>query len=235
MAAAYSLRPRAWPLLLGAAACAGAIALGNWQARRADEKRALGAQLDAALKAPPLDLAPASPARDYALKHVRARGAFVAAHTVFLDNRLRHGRPGFEVVTPLRLAGSDAHVMVDRGWMPSGPDRQAVPSVPTPAGEVQVDGLGVARLPHALEAGAPSNGPVRQNLDLDAFAAQTGLRLVPVVIEQRSSAHDGLVREWPRPDVGIEKHESYSLQWYSLAALSAILGAVFAFRRVQPD
>lgn len=235
MTAGYSLRPRIWPLALGALACAGAIALGNWQSRRADEKRALGAQLDAAMKAPPVELSATSTARDYSLKHVSARGTFVPAHTVFLDNKLRHGRPGYEVVTPLRLAGSEAHVMIDRGWMPAAVDRRVLPQAPSPAGEARVDGLGLARLPHALDVGAPGSGPVRQNLDLDAFAAQTGLRLVPLVIEQYSAAPDGLLREWPRPDVGIEMHESYSLQWYSLAALAAVLGVVFAFRRVQPN
>ena len=42
---------------------------------------------------------------------------------------------------------------------------------------------------------------------------------------------DGLLREWPRPDAGIERHESYALQWYSLAALAVILAAVLSFRR----
>ena len=46
MASGYSFRPRAWAFALTAAACAAFIALGNWQARRADEKRALGAELE---------------------------------------------------------------------------------------------------------------------------------------------------------------------------------------------
>ena len=65
---------------------------------------------------------------------------------------------------------------------------------------------------------------MRQNLDSRQFAAETGLRLRPIVLEQHSPApEDGLLREWPRPDAGIEKHESYSLQWYSLAALAIVL------------
>jgi len=235
MAAGYSFRPRIWPLLLAAAACAGAIALGNWQSRRADEKRAIGAELDAAMRAAPLDLSATAPAGAYVLKHVAARGSFVPALTVLLDNKLRHGRPGYEVVTPLRLAGSDAHVMVDRGWLQVAPNRDKTPAVRTPAGEVRVEGLGLARLPHALAAGAAEKGPVRQNLDLDAFAAESGLRLVPIVLQQHSNADDGLLREWPRPDAGVEMHESYELQWYSLAALAVVLGVVFAFRRAKPS
>jgi cytochrome oxidase assembly protein ShyY1 len=42
-----------------------------------------------------------------------------------------------------------------------------------------------------------------------------------------------LRREWPRPDLGIEKHESYSLQWYSFAALAIVLAVVFSFRRIE--
>jgi cytochrome oxidase assembly protein ShyY1 len=55
--------------------------------------------------------------------------------------------------------------------------------------------------------------------------------LQPIVIEQHSAAADGLVRDWPRPDTGIEKHESYALQWYSLAGLAVVLFIVLSFRR----
>jgi surfeit locus 1 family protein len=235
MAAGYSFRPRVWPLLLAAAACACAIALGNWQSRRAEDKRALGARLDAAMRAAPLELSATAPAGGYVLEHIAVSGAFVPSLTVFLDNKLRHGRAGYEVVTPLRIAGSDVHVMVDRGWLQAAASRDAAPAVPTPSGEIRVEGLGLARLPRALEAGAAEKGPVRQNLDLDAFAAQNGLRLLRLVVQQHSAADDGLLREWPRPDAGVEMHESYELQWYSLAALAVVLGVVFAFRRASPS
>jgi cytochrome oxidase assembly protein ShyY1 len=74
---------------------------------------------------------------------------------------------------------------------------------------------------------------VRQNLDIAAYAAETGLPLQPFVVEQHSDTRDGLRREWPRPDLGIEKHESYSLQWYSFAALAIVLAVVFSFRRIE--
>ena len=43
MVSGYSFRPRAWALALAVASCVAFIALGNWQARRAEAKRALGA------------------------------------------------------------------------------------------------------------------------------------------------------------------------------------------------
>ena len=211
MPAGYSFRPRAWALLLAALACAAGIALGNWQTRRAEEKRTLGAEL--------------------AKKQVAARGTFLPQHTVLLDNKLRHGRPGYEVITPLKLANSEMHVLVNRGWIAAAPTRAELPQVRTPQGEVQVEGIALERLPHALQVGRSSQGKVRQNLDIKAYGEETGLRLQPIVIEQHSAIDDALVREWPRPDAGIEKHESYALQWYSLAALAVVLAAVFSFRK----
>jgi surfeit locus 1 family protein len=230
MLSGYSFRPRAWAFAVAAAACAAGVALGNWQAGRADEKRALGAELERAFSSPPIEIGSGivQPG-NLVWKHVAARGRFVDEHTIYLDNKLRRGRPGYEVVTPLRLNG--VHVLVNRGWVAAGKTRDALPRVAAPQGEVRVRGLALARLPHVLEPGPPAPGKVRQNLELAGFETETGLRLQPIVIEQHSPAPDALVREWPRPDAGIEKHESYALQWYSLAGLAVVLFIVLSFRR----
>jgi surfeit locus 1 family protein len=207
MPAGYSFRPRLWALALGAAACAAGIALGNWQSGRADAKRAAAKT-----------------------ERVAVRGEFLAERTVLLDNKIRHGRAGYEVITPLRLNAS-THVLVNRGWIEAGPSRKALPSVRTPSKEVIVEGIALARLPRAMQVGSAARGKLRQNLDIQDYAAETGLALEPRVIEQHSAADDGLLREWPRPDAGIEKHESYALQWYSLAGLAVVLFVVFSFRR----
>jgi len=215
-----------------AAACAAFVLLGNWQARRAEAKRALGAELERSLKSPPADLSTVIDAGSLIHKRVLARGRFVAERTVLLDNKLRRGRPGYEVVTPLALAGSEWHVLVNRGWIAAPASRETLPEVRTPSGELTVVGIALERLPHALQPGAAPTGKLRQNLDIGAFAAETGLHLQPLVIEQHSDTGDGLAREWPRPDFGIERHESYALQWYLFAGLAIVLFAVLSFRRV---
>lgn len=190
-------------------ACAAGIALGLWQAGRAEEKRAAEARAET----------------------VRVRGEFVAARTVLLDNKLRGGRPGYEVVTPLKLAGEPAHVLVNRGWIAAGPTREVLPQVRTPRGEITLSGIMRGHLPRVLQAGTPSRGPVRQNLEIDDFAAETGLALRPYVIEQHSFADDGLLRDWPAVGPGPEKNEMYALQWYSLAGLSVALLVVLSLRK----
>ena len=70
-------------------------------------------------------------------------GRWLAAHTVYLDNRQMNGRPGFFVVTPLRLDDGRA-VLVQRGWLPRDcSDRTASLPPPTrPTGAVR------SRRPH---------------------------------------------------------------------------------------
>jgi len=212
MLAGYSFRPRGWALALAAAGCAAFIALGNWQAGRAQEKRAAAA----------------------GTQRIAVHGEFLPQHTVLLDNKLRQGKPGYEVVTPLRLA-EGIHIVVNRGWVAASPRREELPRIDTPAGRVRVEGVVLDRLPRIMRMGAAAPGRVRQSLELADFSRETGLPLQTFVIEQHSPADDRLLREWPRPDTGVEKHESYSLQWYSLAVLAAALGLLACFRRVAKN
>lgn len=206
----YAFRAPWWALALAAAACAAGIALGNWQARRAEEKRALGAQQ----------------------QRIVVHGEFLPERTLLLDNKLRGKRAGYEVVTPLRLA-EGIHVLVNRGWIEAPPRRDQLPAVLTPRGRIRVEGVMLARLPQPLQLGEPAKGRVRQSLDLKGFAAESGLPLQAFFIEQHAGIADGLLREWPRPDAGAEKHDGYALQWYSLAALAVVLVVVLSFRRVE--
>lgn len=208
MGAGYSFRPKLWALALAAAACAAGIAAGNWQRGRADEKRAAAARLE----------------------RVAVEGEFVPKYTIYLDNKTRRGQPGYELVTPLKLRGSPSYVLVNRGWVAAATTRDALPEVLAPAGEVRIEGIALERLPRVLTF-ERNSGKLRQTLDIGAYAAETGLALEPRVIEQHSSLPDGLARDWPPHDAGIEKHQAYALQWYSLALLAVVLVVVLSFRK----
>jgi surfeit locus 1 family protein len=168
---------------------------------------------------------------------VQLQGVWVPEHTVFLDNRQMNARVGFEVLTPLRLAGAagDA-VMVLRGWVPRDLlDRTLLPTIATPPGNVSVEGR-IAPPPARLyEFGESAPGAIRQNLDLDAFSRETGLRLRPLSVQQADSpatAGDGLLRQWAQPAVGVQKHYGYAFQWGALGAL--MTGLYVWFQLIRP-
>jgi len=212
MISGYSFRPRGWALALAAAACAAGILLGNWQSGRAEQKRAAAAHE----------------------RRLALRGEFLQRYTVLLDNKVNRGRPGYHVVQPLRLADG-RHVLVNRGWVAAPVHREQLPQLRTPPGRHDIEGRVLDHFPRAYAlSGAQPEGRVWQNVELTTFAVWSGLQLEPYVIEQHSPLADGLARNWPQPDSGAERHESYALQWYALAALSAMLFIVLSFRRERP-
>ncbi len=236
------IRPlRFWLLTLAAVAgMAVTFSLGLWQWGRAQEKLALQSDLQTRQALPPLGpeaLVPAgAAARPADLMHraVVLRGQWLADHTVFLDNRQMNGRVGFFVVTPLRLApgeaGQGAVILVQRGWAPrSFTDRQQLPALTTPAGEVRVTGR-IAPAPSKLYDfdGAPA-GPIRQNLDLAAFRTETGLPLVDGSVLQTDAPSDGLLRDWPVPAHSADKNYGYAFQWWALCGVIFILYVWFQF------
>lgn len=229
-------RPRAWAFALACLACGAGVALGNWQRSRAEEKQALAVRIAQGEREPTLDLnGPLADAANLVWRRVRLEGEFLADKTVLLGNRSRAGRAGFEVVTPLRLGTSAKHVLVERGWIAASAQHAQVPAVATPAGKVRIEGVVVDHIARVFAPGAPATGPVQFNLEVETFARANALALLPLVVEQRSDSGDGLLREWPRPDTGVERHLMYAWQWYSLGALALVLFIVLSFRRAGAD
>ncbi|MDP3702003.1 MAG: SURF1 family protein [Hylemonella sp.] len=231
-----SVKLRIW-VVTGAALLGVAVtlALGRWQLGRADQKQTLQARIDARAQLPLLDGRSLASALDEELLHrrIEAQGQWLPQHTVFLDNRQMNGRPGFFVLTPLRLEGGTI-VLVQRGWAPRNfEDRLRVPQVDTPAGVVKVQGR-IAPAPSKLyEMGTAGTGPIRQNLDLAQYRAETGLPLVAGSIQQTGAPEqdDGLLRDWPQINTGVDKHYGYAFQWFGLSALIALLYVWFQIVR----
>jgi surfeit locus 1 family protein len=216
--------------------------LGLWQLDRAAQKEALQRAVEASAALPPLpetELArTAAQAAGQLHRRVAVRGQWVSGHTVFLDNRQMDGRPGFFVLTPLRLDDGSA-VLVQRGWVPrDAQERTRLPDIPTPQAPValaaRVEGS-PARLYEFTPQGGEA-GPIRQNLSLEAFADETHLPLRPLTLLQLDGAAampaDGLQRRWPLPAVDVHKHYGYAVQWFSLAAL--ITGLYVWFQLLRP-
>lgn len=220
-------RPRVIPTTAMIAFVALTVALGNWQRHRVAEKDALADQLAAASRGAPVDL-PWHDDEALALRFrtVRATGHYDAARQILIDNKVRAGRPGFDVVAPLKLADSGRYVLIDRGWVPQGASRRDLPNVAVPSGTVNVAGRVTVPPQRYLELTRERTpGPLWENLDVRRIAAATGLDLLPVVIEQADPVvpPDTLLRDWPQPDFGSAQHVSYMLQWYSFGALALIL------------
>ena len=232
-AAAHLLRhARVHPVPLAAGVLVALLTaqLGNWQVERALDKDALRARYESAAfrRALPLEAGKAAALPEW--QTVSAHGVWRAADAILLDNRVHGGRAGYHVLMPLELA-TGGWVLVNRGWVAGGAQRAQLPAIDTPAGPVTVSGRvrKVAAAPFVLapEAG---DGPVWQVLDLPRYRARSGLAVADLVVQQSDPAADTLVREWPAPYQGSERHRAYALQWYVFILIAAF-GVVYAARQ----
>ena len=228
---------RFWLLTLAALLVAGlTFSLGQWQLRRAAQKEHLQAAISSKNTLPALDSRALAAIKKIAIemhRPVSVQGVWQPAQTVYLDNRPMNGRPGFWVLTPLALEGSGQMILVQRGWVPRNfNDRARLPEVVTPPGLVTVAGR-IAPPPSKLyEFKGVDTGRIRQNLDLGAFRVESGLPLLDASVLQTGAPSEGLLREWAAPNLGVDKHYGYALQWFGLCSL--VVGLYGWFQLMVP-
>lgn len=226
-------------LVVAIALSALGLGLGFWQLGRAEQKLELQQAVDAQRQRPPLRSeelpADAAAVATQLQRGVTLEGRWLGDATVLLENRPMDGRTGFIVVTPLRLPDGRT-VAVQRGWIARDrQDRRRIAPYATPANPVRVQGRLVREPSRAFELGATEPGPIRQNLDLDAYGREFRITLLPFAVVQEDAdgtLADGLLRHWPPPAVDVHKHYGYAFQWFALSAL--IVGLYVWFRIIRP-
>lgn len=230
----WRFAPRIVPTLAAAAFIALTGSLSRWQAHRAEEKEVRQHLYEQRMAQAPIELAGPVDAAAILFRRVRAAGTWIAQKQVFIDNQVKGGRAGFDVVTPLRIEASGAVVLVNRGWVARGDAYPKPPRVDAPGGRVEVQGI--AALPPArfLEL-APSEaiiGSVFQNLTLERYRKWSGIDVLPVEIFADPPG-PGLVAVLERPDAGADQNRQYEATWFLLAATTAALWIGLNLRRVR--
>ena len=216
--------------------------LGAWQLRRADETRSLGAQFAAAADAPALERAPDAVSDDLRFRRLRVNGSYLPAHQFLLDNRIRDGVAGYEVLTPLALAGDHRRLLVNRGWVPGDLDRRVLPDVGVDSAAREISGR-IEHLPRpGMRLGSDTANAGTATVPLAVVVYPTsrelGVKLGEPVLDYEllldDAAPDGFVRDWRAPGLAIERHLAYAGQWFLLGLGSFGAGIVIALRSWLP-
>ena len=237
------LLPRPEFRLIPAVAAAVVIALaswaGNWQSGRALEKDQLEALAAAGRDAVEVAIGGAALTPEAVDgRKLAVRGEFIAASTVYWDNRFAGRVSGMAVITPLKPAGGGKLILVDRGIVQPDSDRSKLPVVATPAGTIEIHGRAYIAPRRTLELKENTDaGSLWQNLTPEKFTIRTGLDVQPFILRQVGGAGgEDLIRAPDVPtvtDAGMTaaKHRGYAFQWYSLTLLTLALFLFFTFFR----
>jgi surfeit locus 1 family protein len=219
------------------------VSLGFWQLRRADENRGL------LLLAQKRQQQPAMPISQLPLNRlladitgghteswqyfpVRLHGAWLP-ESFLVENQLDNGRNGYHVVSVMQL-DNDAHILVNRGWVPAPASRNALPQYPqATAGQEELGHIYVSA--HILSdepVYAESGWPRRVGrLQVPGFARELGYEVMPLVIRLQEGSPSALTTHWPVVNIAPEKNVAYAIQWFAMSAALLVCYLVFGYRR----
>lgn len=221
----------------------GMLGLGFWQLGRLEERRARNAFISARLQAAPLHLNTASlppPISQFDYQAASVRGTFDPTQEIVWRNRALNGAPGVDVITPLRLTGSEQVILVNRGWIPyteAEPAQRA--RYAPPAGEVTLTGW--LRVP--LERNQPflPLDPTDQPrldawfwLDMAQIQRQMPYPLLSWVFIP-APPDRAVAPPIPHDDIDLSdgSHLAYAVQWFAFAAIAILGPGVYWWRSRQ--
>lgn len=211
------------------------VRLGIWQLDRLEQRRAQNAALQAVVDAPPLDLAEPLPGEPEALENrlatVTGRYDFANERVVLLQPW--QGRPGVQLVTPLKIDGLETAVLVNRGWVPQAAlEAGALEPYQTETGLVQIDGYLALSQPNRDNSSAAAGREVYR-VNIPTIETALPYKLLPVYLVEAPGNEADLeppLRAARAVDLSEGPHLSYAIQWFIFSLLTGGLYLVFVRR-----
>jgi cytochrome oxidase assembly protein ShyY1 len=165
---------------------------------------------------------------------VSATGRYDADHQVLLRGVSRDDKPGYDVLTPLRLTNGES-VLVDRGWIPLDRTLRTLGDAGAPTGRVTVRGTlqPASTLQPGEEVKSEGGVPSLPRPDPAPVAREAGYPLraayITAQFQQPPVATDAPALPEPRKTSEVN-HISYAIQWFAFAAI-AVVGWPIVLRR----
>lgn len=170
-------------------------------------------------------------------RRVMVRGVFLVDRQGLLDNQVRGGQVGYDVLTPLRVEGRPGVLVVDRGWLPRGGRRSDVPVWQTPDGEVTLIGYlhRPADVPLVTGDVTESFGSLWVVSEIGAapLGEFLGMQVQPKVLRLAPESEHGFRRDWPVVAMTPQRHYGYAVQWFGLAGALLGIYLVTGLRRAR--
>lgn len=240
----YTFRPNVLLTLLTVLMLGACIKLGMWQYSKAQSRQILQTQLNARLNEPAVKLpAKIEPLENWRYKRVKFTGKYDTRYQLLLDNQVQNTVAGYHVLTPMQVDGSNAYVLVNRGWVARTAanvgEMPKPPTIDTPQGKQQIEGdIGLpANKFFTMDSLPATDGkwqPVWQNLDMARYAKSVPFVVQPFVVrlDAKSNA-GGFVRNWPPPGERVTMHLGYAYQWFGFALTLLVIYIVLNIKKVE--
>ena len=210
------------------------ISAGFWQLDRAAQKTAIEQNFLKQAELPPLTRpVDNAAAAEYRFRKLQLEGRFEPARQILLENIVRAGVNGYQVLTPFRT--NNIVIMVNRGWLGANPDRRVLPTIEvtndlrTLTGVIDMFPAPGMRLAMDYPADAP--WPRRMLYPTqEAVAAAIDAPVASYQLLLADGEPDGYARTWQAVDMGVSTHYGYAFQWFSFGVVALVFYAILMTR-----
>ena len=167
---------------------------------------------------------------------VRVQGELDFENEMVLLNRSKGNTSGVKVVTPVKIAGSDLHVLVDRGFLPYHLYHERRYEAWRPNASETIEGIVRPSVTPSFFFSPPAKRPGGEEgpgrwvrLEIETMAEQLPYPVLPVYLEQINPSGDALI--YDKTEVlPASRHLNYAIQWASFATFGILFGLFLQFR-----
>jgi len=236
----YIFKFKLIPTLIFAITFCGFIVLGFWQIDRADQKNVLNSnytdrQQEAIIV---LDKNNVIDEKSSLLwRKVEFEGSFINKQNIILDNQIFNQIAGFNIITPLKIKGSDSLVLVNRGWHPNLKNREMLPIINEISGERILQGH-IASFPvSGIKLGKNNIETLNsqifrfQRLDAAELNYFFSAKMMPYMIYLDPIIDKELYGNFKLPAPDSQKNYGYAFQWFAFAITLLIIFIRLSMKR----
>jgi surfeit locus 1 family protein len=205
------------------------VRLGFWQLARLGERRAINTITATRLSQPEERFDQLRHDAEPALRRAVLEGTPDTSNEFMVTGRSRNGSPGVHIVTPVRVAGTDTGVLVNRGWVYAA---DAATADLARWREARVTFHGYALQLSASAAPRMVKGRSLRPLSVEGVRVLVPYPVRDLYLVSQDSQTDTTPARLPWPALDEGPHLTYAIQWFAFAAI-ALIGSVVVTVRAR--
>ena len=164
-------------------------------------------------------------------------GYFDQKNQFYLDNKKFQGRVGYHVITAFRIENSSHYLLINRGWVAMGKNRDQLPNVVIPRGRISLNGTIMIpqqkRYRPGINQPIDNSGKIWLYMDIEFFSLQTGNPIYPVIMLLDKQSQYGFIRQWPKFQAKAEIHYAFAMQWFAFALFFLISYLYMGLKKIK--
>ena len=246
----YSFKPTFFLTLFCLVLFSIMFSLGIWQLNRVNEKELLQQTVNertqretSSLNIKPFHAQPLNP-----YDQTQVMGHYLPEDQFLLDNIIHKGKAGYYVLTPFEIDQTHEVILVNRGWVSQGKNRQDLPNITIDSKKRTLTGTLAAHRSKPVILGNIDQ-PISEDsrlwyyMDVKYFEKNAGYRVLPLALQLESEQNlenaipsaANLIREWPKFDAKTGMHIGYSIQWFVFALFILLAFIGLSFKKINKD